>query len=218
MEIVKLRLILVAVVMTVFGVAFSLRKVPEPLHRTEAWVQESTPTTVGAFRALPGPNGEKQTYRLPQATYDLIAAYGVDSLVFTDGRQDIDVCVVASNNRESFHDPSYCFPGSGWQIVNARVVQVPTKTRGTIPFSVVRAKPSGGKDRVAAYTYKGPISMATSAGEIYLQWSRVNFLSGEPQEGAFYRFIGDESMSEPDLLRFASDFMDAIKVTSKGVM
>jgi hypothetical protein len=214
----KLRLILVSIVMAVFGVAFTFRPISKPFHRDEAWLQNATPRQVDGFVAQPGPHGENQTYRVSEQSYELIDAYGVDSLIFSDGRKNLDVCVIASNKRESFHDPMLCFPGSDWKILNQRVVNVDSKTRGSIPFSLIQAKQPSGVIVLAAYTYKAPLSMVTSQGDMYLQWSRVNFLTGQPYEGAFYRFIGDESTSEAELLKFSVDFMDEVKLTSKGVL
>ena len=218
MEIVKLRLILVAIVMAGFGLAFSLRPIAKPIQRTEAWLQGVTPTKLGGYRALPGPNGDKQTYRMSPQIYELIGAYGIDSLTFTDGRRSLDVCVIAANNRESFHDPTVCFPAQDWKILEASVISVATKTRGSIPFTLLHTQHAGGGPVFALYTYKAPVSMVTSEGDLYAQWSRVSFMSGDPQEGAFYRFIGDEGTTEAELVRFAADFMDAIKSSSKGIL
>lgn len=216
---VKARLIIIIAAMAVFGLAYQLRPAPHLIHRTEAWLQTATPTSVDGFDAVPGPQGEKQTYRMSDITYQTIQAYGIDSVVFRKALSNIDVCVIASNNRESFHDPSFCFPSQDWKILNIRTVSVPTKTRGTIPFSVMQAQPPNGANPVvAAYTYKGPFEMCPSQADMYLQWSKASFITGEPQEGAFYRFMGDGTTTEADLLKFAADYMDAVKGTSNGVL
>ena len=214
----KRRLLIVMSVMAGFGIVSAMRPTPQPIHRSEAWLQDATPREVDGYRAEPGPNGETQTYRMSEATYKLIDAFGIDSLVFTNGKHQLDVCVIASNNRESFHDPMRCFPGQDWTVLGRKTVPVNTTTRGPIPFSLMTARSPQGASALAAFTYKGPSGFVATQDKSYMQWSIDLFMTGQAREGAFYRFVGDETLTQEELLRFVSEFMDAINATSKGVL
>ena len=216
--IVRWRLWLVVVVMAAFGVGYALRGPPKMIHRTEAWLEDATPVEVDGYRALPGPNGDRQTYRMAEGTYEYLKPYGIISRVFQIGLSEIDTCVIASNTTDSMHEPMECFPGSGWQILESSKVPTPTKSRGAIPFTVLKARPPGGPVVFAAYCYKGPRSMVSTQLELVRQWKLDRFLGGEPGEGCFYRFIGDTGMTKEQLLGFAADYMDVVKRTSKGVL
>lgn len=218
MNVMRTRLIGIGIVFALFAATFALFGMPKQIVRTESWLQDSTPSVVGAFHAIPGPNGDRQTYRMSQPTYDTLAAFGIDCQIFTDGVKQFDVCVIAGNHWETFHDPMLCFPNQDWNILERKDIQVETKTRGSIPIAVIRTQHTGSGTLVAAFTFKAPMSMVTSQYALARQWSFANFLSGKPKEGAFYRFIGDSNTSEEDLLKFVADFMDAIGTQSKGIL
>jgi hypothetical protein len=77
----------------------------------------------------------------------------------------------------------------------------------------------GSPPTFAAYTFKGPTSMVPAQKDIYMQWSLINFISGEPHEGAFYRFMAlDSSTSGDQLMGFVADYMDLVKKTSNGIL
>ncbi|MHB8636586.1 MAG: exosortase-associated EpsI family protein [Fimbriimonadaceae bacterium] len=217
-KLVRTRLAVVAACMAVFGLAFSLRQPPKRVHMTERWMEDSTPFAIDGYRAEPGPNGDKQTYRATADTYKMLEAYGIVNRVFTDGLHSVDVCVIASNSPDSLHDPMICFPGSGWQVLQHSVVAVPTRTRGVVPFSVMSTQPPESQPTLAAYCFKGPASMLASQVDVWKQWKLVNFLTGDAREGSLYRFIADPAMTQAQLLHFAADYLDAVKATSKGIL
>jgi hypothetical protein len=210
--------VLVIGVMTLFGLAFSLRPAPKPIVRTESWLLDVTPREVDGYEAEPGPNGDRQTYRTTPEAYRNIDAFGIASFKFSNGTHELDVNVIASNKRESFHDPTQCLPGSGWTVEDRVTIPVSSVSRGSIPFSLMRTHGPGGPTVMALYTYKGPRGFVPTMDRSYMLWSIDQFLTGQPREGAFYRFIGDATTKEAELVRFVADYMDAIAKSSSGVL
>jgi hypothetical protein len=212
------RLMVLTAVFAVFAVAAALRPAPKKLFRTEDWLYDNTPTKLDDYQAALEP-GEKYSYKMPEDTYKILTPYGIDSRVFVNSTQDqIDATVIMSNTRLSFHSPEWCFPGQGWEVLDDSKTIVHTKTQGDIPFTVFHTQHDRQK-LWAVFTYKDANVFYASAGDLWWDWSKKQFWSGDPQEGAFFRFIGEtDRLSREDVLKFAADYMDEVYRTSKGVL
>ncbi len=62
------RFLIVAVALAVFGLAAALRPPQKEVHRSEDWLEGATPTALDGYSAVPGPRGDKQTYRMSEVT------------------------------------------------------------------------------------------------------------------------------------------------------
>jgi hypothetical protein len=217
-EIVNARIYALAAIFAAFGIAMAFRPAATEIHRTEEWLLNGTPLSVDGYTAQPGPDGTTQTYRMPEDTYKLLQPFGIMTRIYGEGLRHFDVVVIASNTRNSFHNPEHCFPGQFWTISDEHTVNIATRSRGTVPVTVMRAS-QGDRNVYAAFCFKGPKGLVASQSELYMQWSLASFLSGQPQEGAFYRFMALENDTTADqLIKFAGDYLDRVHETSRGVL
>jgi hypothetical protein len=188
--------------------------------RTEAWMEDALPLEIPGFSWVKS-NGEKpkQTYSAPDREYEYLLPYGVVCRTFEKGDTMIDAVVIAGNDRDTFHDPYFCLPGQDWKITSSKEVLLPTKTRGSIPVSIIQlTSPQGNKQR-AVFCYKGPTKFHPTQNSLYLDWFLTELKLEKPPEGAYYRFMTRKGeIPEKDLLEFAALYLDAANQISKGIL
>jgi len=215
MEVVAKRVLFVSSLLVVYG-ALALVQPQIRMHWwPESWVEGALPSTVGAYRmSIHDPQDPSVSYRASHFDYDALKPFGIVARVFDDGKNEFDTSVVVGNNKDCFHDPSFCMTGAYYDISNQHVVQLPTHTRGVVPVSVMSVKNDEGK-RLVAYTYLGPHGFHPTQDSLTTDWFWTELRLGRPDMGAFYRFMTTSAAtSEQSLLNFTAAFLDASKVTS----
>ncbi len=151
---------------------------------------------------------------VPQYVLDILETKDVVERSYNDSMQGaaIDMAVVYSpDNRRVAHPPEVCYKGAGWEVNDARIVQI----EGLPPMVRLVISHDRQKD-IVFYCYKsGPDFIADYWKQ---QWNIVwNYLTGRPTASALVRFsIGagrDESASEQRLIGFMRLMMPEIKKT-----
>lgn len=219
MERLKARVYAVSVLVLLAGLLATGSKPNRPDPKSEGWMEGHLPRQIGSFSFVPGPDNPEQTYRMEQATYDLLKPYGIVCRVYRAGAEAYDVVVIASSSRETFHDPSVCFSGQGWDFDRLSTVRIPTRTRGEVPatLAVRNRKGSNEPERLALYFYKSEEGFVPSTLLIKWELFKAQLLRRRATDGIFYRFIPLHARpSEADTLRFAGEFLDSAAATSKG--
>lgn len=203
------------------AVAFINRAAAEP--KTEEWMLKTLPTEFGEYRATSSVENPLYTYRMDDVTYNTLEPYGIVARVFTNSKtsEEYDAVVIASRSKDSFHDPRVCFSAQGWSISNQWVETVETKTRGALPVTLVVMTGNDGRDRIAAFLYKGPGGFHATTQRLKAFMFLETLFGGTDLDGVFYRFIPQKySPNDPDqttkLKRFVVEFVDAANKASDG--
>ncbi len=184
-------------------------------ERTEPWMQKTAITRFGKYKTesnLPG----DVTYKMDKTTYDALQPFGIVARIMDDGRKGFDVTLIASANKNSFHDPRVCFAAQGWELSQEQPVKIETQTRGIVTATVTQLK---GKDGVkwGAFFYRGPEGFSPTTLGLKWQMFKRQMFHGENAEGVFYRFIPSQSdTTKEELAAFVRDYLDASNGPTKG--
>ncbi len=211
----KKTLWILAGLMTTIGAAYNFAPRPPERVMTEAQVIEMLPMKVGKFSPMLKP-GENVSYKMDQSSYDILKPWGICARVFVHGPESYDVVAIASNSKESFHDPQICFKAQGWSLTNQRDDIIKTKSHGNVPVTLVDMEQRGDK-RVAMYFFRlsrgyyGNMSLVKKDMLTYLftHW-------GQKDEGAFIRLIPTGTVDIEKMKKFAASWVDAANESSKG--
>ncbi len=183
-------------------------------HVTEQWMKEHAPEQVDDFRYEKSLDDPLITYKADDMTYEMLNPFGIVSRKYFNMGQRFDVVLIAGNDKENFHDPHVCFSAQGWTFREDRLVNVPTKTRGTIKatYAVIEQK---GKKSATLFFYRGPKGFYPSTPNLGLAMLLGPLTGNFQTDAVFYRFMPEYANSdEKDLIKFAGDFMDAAGKTS----
>jgi hypothetical protein len=165
---------------------------------------------------MPSVENPKQSYKMDQRTYDLLSPYGIVSRIYGLGDQSYDVVLIAGNDRENVHDPRICFAAQGWELKDLHTVTVTTKTRGTIPMTMLTIV-GNGKKNLAAFFYRGPKGFYASTPELGAALVFAPITGEFNTDAVFYRFMSmSNATTEDELKRFIAKYMDAAYPVSKG--
>ncbi len=218
MEVMVKRTLVFAAILGAFGAAARLRPVEVAPWRTEEWMESVLPKELPGYSYMPGPDGPGRSYRANQQTYDKLKPYGMVGRFFSKGDNVVDTLVVAGNDRDCFHDPYVCFPAQDFQIVSSHSATIQTRTRGSVPATVLQVK-NGNLEQYAVFFYKGPDGFHPTQNTLYSDWFWNELRMGKPAEGAFYRFMGVRGqISEDELKQVAVNYLDAASGASGGVL
>jgi len=204
------RIIFLAIPLAAFGLFVVTKGRADVKPHDNAWVEQMYPDHVGAYTTI-------QKIPMDETALRELDPMGYAWRVMSDGRHAIDVMVLTSHERNSFHTPLDCFPAQDFKISEQQIVPVHTKTRGDVPMSVARAEKQGQVSYVA-FTYEGPTGMhgANEGAAGFKQLRGDLFFSelrtGRPQFGTFFRFVSPAAMSREDLFKFAAEYLDACPV------
>lgn len=214
------RMVLLSAILVIAGVLVQIatereRRIPTISERE---LVAKVPNRIGAFTYIPSPEYPWATYRMDARTYDILKYPSIVARVFESGGRKFDATVIVSKNPDSFHDPRWCFTGSGWTIDHEQRGTIQTRTRGQIPVSFVRL---GGKDnRLAIYFYRDPNGVFHGSTSRLL-WAMFQsaLLEGRRREAVFYRFIAlADNATREDLEQFVVDWLEEAKRSSQGML
>ncbi|MBS1716541.1 MAG: exosortase-associated EpsI family protein [Armatimonadetes bacterium] len=206
----RLPVILICCVMLVGAYATNFLK-RESISRSEDWVAQQCPTTVGKYRMM-------DSYKMDQLVYDTLAPFGIVCHHYTDGRKIFDVVVIASASPKSFHDPRICFSSQGLELMEEKNIVIHSKTHGEVPMTLVKIKENG-LDLYSAYTYKGPSGMIATPKGLMKDLFLTSLKKFHTQEGVFLRFIAKyPAPTEKELSEFITEYLDAASASSNGYL
>lgn len=185
-------------------------------HVNEQWMKEHAPPQVDDYRFQPSADDPLISYKADQASYDILKPFGIVSRKYNNMGRQFDVVLIAGNDKENFHDPHVCFSAQGWTFFEDRIVQVPTKTRGTIPasFAVIENK---GKKSATLFFYRGPKGFYASTPNLGMAMLIGPLMGDFKTDAVFYRFMPEyPDATEAEIIEFAGKFMDAAGKTSEN--
>lgn len=218
MERLNLRIVGLSVVLAATGLLYGLKPVvAHPEGRNEQWMESIAPGEVDGYAFIPSAENAEQSLKMDARSYELLKPYGMVTRIYPWKGYRVEVLLIASSAKESFHDPRVCFTGQGWQLKNQWVERVQTRSRGAVDLTFARMDGPNAADRVTAFGYRGPKGFsATTLG--LMRQMFVDQLRGQSQpEGVFYRFIGhDDRMPMEDFKGFIASYLDQANRTSKG--
>jgi hypothetical protein len=215
MERLNTRVWAVAGVFLVAGAVLSFMPKVKQIDRTEEEVAQMLPRKVGRFDAAMGPE-EICSYKMEQSTYDILRPWGIIARVFANGPEQYDVVAIVSRSKESFHDPQICFTAQGWRLSNQRHDTIVTKTRGSVPITLVDME-LGGAKTVAMYFFKTQQGYFGDMGAVksaMLMYKLTHFMKDD--EGAFIRVIPKGSTDVELMKKFVGSWIDEAGKVSNG--
>lgn len=199
------------------AIQFAPKAQATPGH-TETWMETKLPKQVGKYSMVIGDSGAEQTYKMPQATYTELNPYGIVCRVFRSGADMVDVVIISSNRKESFHDPKVCFTAQGWTFGELKEEMIDTEL-GKIPATVASMTDKNGRKAQTVFFYKDADNYYAAPQSMTWNMLKRRVFFKPNSDGVFYRFIGlNEGMNKEKLNKFISDFLVESKRTSEGAM
>ncbi len=193
--------------------AVSSRPSYEP--KTEKWMEEKSLTKLGEYAYVPSGENPSQSYSMGEFVRNELMPYGIVCRVFRNHNLMVDVVLIASGNKASFHDPKVCFTAQGWNVVEDEKIEIDTP-RGKIPASYVKVVRQG-EQSIGIYFYRGPGGFAADSMGMKFGMFWERFFGGKDADGVFYRFMPmGPGMDREDLKKFISDYMVESEKVSGG--
>ncbi len=185
---------------------------------TEQWMKEHAPEVVSDYRYDKSPDDPLISYKADDQTYEMLRPFGIVSRRYYNTGQRYDVVLIAGNDKENFHDPHVCFRAQGWTFVEDKVVEVKTKTRGTIPATIAVIE-NNGRRTMTLFFYRGPKGFYPSTPNLGMAMLLGPLMGDFKTDAVFYRFMPeydmpgegaarDEAMKS-QLIAFVGNYMDA---------
>lgn len=211
------RALIVALIMVVGGLLVAFTKKEETEGKTEEWMMEMLPETVGEYEMIKSFQHPGASYRMDQSSYDMLLPYGIVARIYKKDSVEYDVVVIASRSKDSFHDPRICFSAQQWVLDTMTTHYVETETRGTVPITITEMTAPGREGTIAAFFYRGQGRFYGNTKSLKwgMFWEQVK--GGSDLDGAFYRFIPKERNPDVEKLKqFIGEYLDAANESSDG--
>ncbi|MCB8933164.1 MAG: exosortase-associated EpsI family protein [Chthonomonadaceae bacterium] len=217
MERLKKRSFVLAGVLIVAGLAIQLTpRISLAAGKTEDQLEKLAPMQVDDYKMIPGQDDPGQSYKMNQMTYDELKPFGIVSRVFQNGTRSFDVVLIASNRKESFHDPRLCFTSQGYTLLEEVQKDVET-SRGPIPITFAKMKSLQGEPMITAFFYRGNNGYYATAQRFAFDNLLRQLKGSIDLEGVFYRFIPTYGgATEDELVEFIKQYLEAAGKTSNG--
>jgi len=216
MEGLKTRSYIVSGALVLCFAGFQFTKAQQGPKRDEKFMEKAAPERVGDRTYIHSNANPEQSYRMDQTTYDILQPYGIVCRAYTDGSNSIDAVLIASRDKDSFHDPHLCFGGQGLVSEEEHVAMAKTQSLGDVPVRVARFKSESGT-QLTGYFYKGPEGYKASNSELKIDIFKYQLVKGQNPEGVFYRFMTNaQTTNEEKFLKFIGEYMDAAHKSSNG--
>ncbi|RYG35573.1 exosortase-associated EpsI family protein [bacterium] len=212
----KAHLVVAGTLLLVTGVLANLTPRAAVPNRNETWMAERIPASFDGYTFQGSVDDPNLSYRMTPITYETLKPYGIVSRIYEKEGKRFDTVVIASQNSDSFHDPSVCFQSQGSTLESQKVGSITSKTRGEIPATFLKTNLSGQK-RIAAFMYKGPKGFRAAPMSLMMDMFVGEIRSAQVQEGVFYRFIAlSPDTTEAELSTYMGQFVDAVSAKSDG--
>lgn len=197
------------------GVKSTAIKVP-PEHKNEEWMVANSPRQIGAYQYEPGRDNPEVSYKMDEGTYDTLKPWGIVARRFRGDDKVFDAVLIASESKDSFHDPRVCFTAQQFNIDKETVDMVQTQTRGTIPVTLAEMSSKEGKT-LTVFFYRGPGGFYPTTQDLKKNMFIHQCKTMEDPQGVFYRFIAMyPGANKADLFKFIGEFLDKSGETSGG--
>jgi len=185
-------------------------------EQNEEWMKHNSPKDFDAYKFEPGQDDPEVTYRMDQPTYDELRPWGIVARRFSEGHNVFDAVLIASESKDSFHDPRVCFTAQKFEIVSETVAGIKTKTRGVIPVTLAEMKGPMGRT-TTVFFYKGPNGFRPTTEQLKMDMFLTQCKTMLDPQGVFYRFISmNPDTPQEVFFKFIADFVDKAGETSKG--
>lgn len=215
MEGLRLRAFAVGGILLLAGALVQMTPAKVLPKKTEDELAAKAPRQVGDFIFAPGYSAD-QSYRVHESTYEVLKPFGIVGRIYQKGPEAYDVLLIASNDKNSFHDQRVCFRAQNWTILEETQDEIVTD-RGTIPVTMVRMEHPELGPQFAAYFYKGP-------GGFYSQPQRLTWAmfleqvrGGTNLDSVFYRFVpATRDATREQLFGFIREYVKAAEASSGG--
>jgi len=204
-------------VMIAMGAFLLLSPKVEYATKTEKELIALAPERVGEYGFVRSYTDPTVSYRMDESTYKVLDPFGIVARRYSKGSRVYDMVLVASTSKDSFHDPRVCFTAQGWTLEQFDPDTVETKTRGTVPVTIITMSGPGGRNKLAAFWYRGPGQFYGNTQRLKMGMFLEQFRGGKDIDGVFYRVIPDYDGATKDALKtFIANYLDAAKATSNG--
>ncbi|HRF58467.1 MAG TPA: exosortase-associated EpsI family protein [Fimbriimonadaceae bacterium] len=219
MERLTKRAAILGVVFIALGGVFMTLARADKISRTETWMEGKAPGSFGDFKVRRDPDNPESTvsYRMDDMTYQTLVPYGIVARIFESATQAYDAVVIASSDKDSFHDPRVCFTAQGWVIDSEETATLKTKTRGEVPVTLAQLSHKDKGRRWTIFAYKGPDGFTATTSALKIQMLAHQLKTLKNAEGVFYRFIPIYgTTTKEQLMDFVSSWLDEANKTSDG--
>lgn len=204
--------------MLVIAAVAHLAPKPVKVSMTEDQLRDLCPSSIGGQHYI-------QELKSGDDIYQVLKPFGIIERVFDYEGDNFDAVVIASNSKDSFHDPNICFSAQGWTIESRRQIQIPTQSRGTVSAMLISMYDINVQRKYACYLYQGPGGFYGDTNRLKLAFLAEAMKLGDRYDGVFYRFIptfADSELTpkeqEERLVNFIGKFMDAANESSNGYL
>ncbi len=192
----------------------------KPERPTEASVENMMLTELGDYQLQPKEFDSKISYKMDETSYEVLDPIAIACQIFEDSRgEQVDVVVIAGDSSQAFHDQQICFKAQGWELKLVEERKLKTKAHDEIPVSFMTIKRPNSHERYAVYAFRSPIGFQTYSQQKF-GWVQAKLL--DPfggKKGYSYRFIGlTDGLSQEDVMKFATDYIDQLDATTDGLM
>lgn len=188
--------------------------------QTEEELLSLLPLSVDKYRFVEKPSSPGQSYKSEDRVYEMLKPRGIGNRIYTHGGRQYEVVVIVSDNKQSFHDPRWCFRASGWTIDEDRMRSAESQARGTMPVAIVTVSRERRKGQLAAFYYQGPNGIYADMPSLSRDLIITPLIKGTVgNQGVFYRFMPlHPGAREEDLLEFIALYADTVHETSGGLL
>lgn len=217
MERLRNRTFALAALLIVAGLAIQLTpRISLAAGKTEDQLERLAPSEVADYQMVRSADDPEQSYKMNQMTYDELKPFGIVSRIFQNGTRKFDVVLIASNRKESFHDPRLCFTSQGWTLLDEEQKEIDT-SRGKIPITFAKMKSIDGDPQITAFFYRGNNGYYATAQRFAFDNLLRQLKGSIDLEGVFYRFIPlYPGATQDELIEFIKQYLDAAEKTSGG--
>ncbi len=153
----------------------------------------------------------------------MLDPFGIVSRTYRKGESAFDVLLVASDKRESFHDPNVCLPSQGLIVEDEHEEDIMTKNRGKVHLTIAKlSQPDHSSSSWIAYFYKVQDKfIARGKASIFVltlaMFKGPLLHANFDMNTVFYRFISEQpGATKEQFLQFVADFLDTAKDYSHG--
>jgi hypothetical protein len=192
----------------------------KPVRPTEESVEKMMLVELGDYKLQPKEFDSMISYKMDETSYEVLDPIAIACQIFEDSRgQQVDVVVIAGDSSQAFHDQQICFKAQGWELKLVEERKLATKAHGEIPVSFMTIQRPNSHERYAVYAFRSPIGFQTYAQQKF-GWVRAKLL--DPfggKKGYSYRFIGlTDDLTQEDVMKFATDYIDGLHTKTNGLM
>ncbi len=214
------RVLIVSVVIGLTGTFIQMQGVARAEGKDDDFLEKISPAAVGEYTFMASTDDPGRSYPISKEVIETLKPFGVVPRIYKDSRtnRQIEVLLVSSNTKESFHDQRVCFPAQGNTPLPEELLEIDTD-RGPLPITIAPYDTPRGK-MLTAYLYRGPNNRYFHRpGQLTFAMLMTALKGGTNLDSNFYRFLTqDADVTKDDIMAFARDYFNAASKTSNGYL